>query len=414
MGEEEIITGPVKSKIPTAIKVILGLVLLLVVVLIAYVISSKSDCNKPISQDGYIIDNSIIPSSIAEGVDQQAISGVQCAFAYPETIITGSCAIGGSPYTLNGCTTDPCYNVRCEPSNDCKTAGTCINGTCSAETNKPDNTQCGDGSTTGDVCISGVCGGCVAPTSQRGYNITSITPSSIDYIFGGGAPQPVNGVTCDADAGWSRITDVEDPLFRLAHPDAGIPITGTCRTTGTPYILGGCEQVSNPGADAMTQRPDESSAEFYRRRTETFSTRPRQPVKWIRGESDETCTQTCSGATGSTGQSMTCQDGDWGVHDPVTMRRVLEQVENLPAGISSSCPLQGGSHDTHEGRSNRQSYGLTIQHGGYDMLELLPGVSLSTLNCLYDWDHPQQASCDGSPQDIGAPRYNRLCKCVNV
>jgi len=631
MGEEEIITGPAKSKVPTAIKVILGLVLLLVVVvLIAYVISSKSDCNKPISQDGYIIDNSIIPSSIAEGVDQQAISGVQCAFAYPETTITGSCAIGGSPYTLNGCTADPCYNVRCEPSNDCKIAGTCINGTCSAETNKPDNTQCGDGSTAGDVCISGVCGGCVAPTSQRGYNITSITPSSIDYIFGGGAPQPVNGVTCDADAGWSRITDVEDPLFRLAHPDAGIPITGTCSTSGSPYILSGCEQVSNPGADAMTQRPGESSAEFYRRRTETggaggvsvarcatadFACPPAtseckiagtctgiggtcgpetpkpngtacgpgaqsriynqnvasgpvcrdglcggdpsapknckddfdvsncpaqfqeiaatvirsnpntldniscagdtclaseccpecldrqvdswyasnsatydggpndlryrpvadggcpipsggvckavkctrgmdglemptcdsneenkpdgvpctdgaisglcygglcQPVKWIRGESDETCTQTCSGATDLSGQPMTCQDGDWGVHDPVTMRRVLEQVENLPAGISSSCPLQGGSSDTQEGRRIRQSYSLTVLHGGYDMLELLPGIAVNSLNCLYDWDRPRTgrrggvSSCDGSPQDIGAPHYNRLCKCVNV
>jgi hypothetical protein len=170
---------------------------------------------------------------------------------------------------LNGCTADPCYNVRCEPSNDCKIAGTCINGTCSAETNKPDNTQCDDGSTTGDVCISGVCGGCVAPTSQRGYNITSITPSSIDYIFGGGAPQPVNGVTCDAASGWLRITEVGDPLFRIQHPDSGIPITGTCRTSGSPYILSGCEQVSNPGADVMTQRPDESAAEFYRRRTET-------------------------------------------------------------------------------------------------------------------------------------------------
>ena len=141
-------------------------------------------------------------------------------------------------------------------------------------------------------------------------------------------------------------------------------------------------------------------------------------IQWIRGVSDETCTQTCSGATDLSGQPMTCQDGDWGVHDPVTMRRVLEQVENLPAGISSSCPLQGGSSDTQEGRRIRQSYSLTVRHGGYDMLELLPGIAVNSLSCLYDWDRPRTgrrggvSSCDGSPQDIGAPHYNRLCKCV--
>eukprot|EP01052_Picozoa_sp_SAG31_P031894 SAG31_NODE_3432_length_4280_cov_1.816073_1_plen_845_part_00 len=54
---------------------------------------------------------------------------------------------------------DACADVTCPAASECKVAGTCSGGTCSAETNAQDGTACNDGddSTTGDACVVGIC-----------------------------------------------------------------------------------------------------------------------------------------------------------------------------------------------------------------------------------------------------------------
>jgi len=55
-------------------------------------------------------------------------------------------------------TPDPCLNVVCTASTECKVAGNCVAGTCTDETNVADDTDCdGDANTSVSVCRTGVC-----------------------------------------------------------------------------------------------------------------------------------------------------------------------------------------------------------------------------------------------------------------
>ena len=211
-----------------------------------YVISNWSEtpevihCGPPSAQTGYVIDLTHITRLTTQGVPIE-VQGASCDTGshYHGSVIIGTCNAGEQVYTLSGCDETTCspppaqlgYTIQ-DTANSITVGSQTINGvSCDAGAGYIGTTIIGSCNDDGSNYTLEGCAqpetvpddsdnSCAPPISQPGYIINDDTLMETTVS---GQDVPINGVSCDADEGFS-----------------GNIITGSCTANHSQYILSGC------------------------------------------------------------------------------------------------------------------------------------------------------------------------------